>query len=300
MGFSTQPNLWQCGPFALKHALIMLGIFVDEKEISRIAGSNKWSGTDEIQLARAARKFGCNLLVMREHDPDAARRKLVTYLRDGNPCLVCAYDWTHWVTVVKEERGRFIVLDSREDAVLALFSWNKFKKVWVYRKRDEDNDKIVDTVYDFHPVAPRFRVQTRARFSLERAKYLRRPENRNFARHWDEYVEDLLALWKPRTPLSSNVISLGEFLRRHAEMIVDQLSFWHGGVERRRAERVLQNMHFVADTYGLVIHEEDEKRAIAGITVILSLWAGGKYGVKPVYQKLTPPEAPRQRRLLPH
>jgi len=26
MGFSPQPNRWQCGPFALKHALVMLGI----------------------------------------------------------------------------------------------------------------------------------------------------------------------------------------------------------------------------------------------------------------------------------
>jgi hypothetical protein len=43
-------------------------------------------------------------------------------------------------------------------------------------------------------------------------------------------------------------------------------------------------MHFVADTYGLVIHEEDEKRAIAGITTILTLWAAGKYGAPPVYE----------------
>jgi hypothetical protein len=46
---------------------------------------------------------------------------------------------------------------------------------------------------------------------------------------------------------------------------------------------VLENLHFVADTYGLVIHEEDEKRALAGITSLLTLWAGGRYGVTPVY-----------------
>ena len=74
MGFTPQPNLWQCGPFALKHALIMLGISVDEREISRIAGTNKWSGTDERQLARAARKFGCELLMGRERHPPLVRR----------------------------------------------------------------------------------------------------------------------------------------------------------------------------------------------------------------------------------
>jgi hypothetical protein len=39
----------------------------------------------------------------------------------------------------------------------------------------------------------------------------------------------------------------------------------------------------VADTYGLVIDAEAEKRAIAGISVILGLWAAGQYGVNEVY-----------------
>jgi hypothetical protein len=296
MGFNPQPNLWQCGPFALKHALITLGIFVDEQEISRIAGSNKSSGTDELQLARAARKFGCELLMGRENKPDEARREMETHLRRGSPCLVCAYEWTHWVTVVKEEKGQFIVLDSRDDAVLSIYPWDQFRKCWVYHRRDEYNRNYVETVYDFHPVLPRFRVQTRARFSLARARYLRRSENREFSRQWDEYLEDMLTLCKPRTPLSSKVFSLGEFLRRHEGMILDQLSHWHGGIERRRARRVLQNMHFVADTYGLIIHEEDEKRAIAGITAILSLWAGGRYGVKPIYQEAAAKKPAKRRR----
>jgi hypothetical protein len=131
-------------------------------------------------------------------------------------------------------------------------------------------------------------------FSLARAKYLRRSENRNFAQQWDAYVEDLLVICKPRTARSSNVFSLGEFFRRHEGMILDQVDLWHGDMDRRQARKILRNMHFVADTYGLVIHEEDEKRAIAGITAILTLWAGGKYGIQPVYQ--TVPKRRRGRR----
>jgi hypothetical protein len=48
----------------------------------------------------------------------------------------------------------------------------------------------------------------------------------------------------------------------------------------------LKQFHFVADTYGLVIHMEDEKRAIAGMTTLLTLWAAGKYGVQPVYEEM--------------
>ena len=281
MGFSTQPNRWQCGPFALKHALIMLGILADERAISKLSGANRLSGTNEIQLARAARRYDCDLQLERREDAAEARRLLVEYLRQGLPCLVCVYEWSHWVTVVKEEHGRFILLDSRDDAVLVILNRKQLEYRWVYHLDTDDGQR---TLYDFHPVIPRFRVQTRANVSLARARFLRRAENRDFANQWDKYVEDLLAICRPRTPLSSNVISLGEFLRRHGDMLLDQVRYWHGWVERRHAAKVLANLRFVADTYGLIIHEEDEKRAIAGITSLLTLWAGGKYGVTPVYQ----------------
>lgn len=283
MGFSPQPDRWQCGPFALKHALIMLGILADEKAISKLAGTNPSSGTNEVQLGRAARKYGCDLLMERKEDPAEARRVLVDYLRQGLPCLVCVSEWSHWITIVKEEKGRFIVLDSYDEAVLEVLASKQLEACWVYHMDDNGQTR---TLYDFHPIVPLFRAQTRARVSASRARYLRRPENRDFARQWDKYVEDLLAICRPRTPLSSNVLSLGEFLRRHGGMVVDQVAFWHGWVERRRAAKVLENLHFVADTYGLVIHEEDEKRAIAGIASLLTLWAGGRYGVTPVYQEI--------------
>ena len=67
-------------------------------------------------------------------------------------------------------------------------------------------------------------------------------------------------------------------------MIVGQIAYWHGGIERNAAEKVLRNLRFVADTHGLVVHRDDEKRAIAGLTAVLTLWAGSRYGVGPVYQ----------------
>lgn len=283
MGLYPQPNQWQCGPFALKHALLALGMLVDEKAISRIAGTNWWYGTDEIQLAKAARHFGAELLMIRRHNAEDARRELLDYLRKGIPSLLCVQDWSHWITAVKAEAGKFILLDSKDKAVLTILTWGQLKRIWVYRERDEHDPTFVRTIYDFHPVVPKFRVQTKARFSIARAKYLRRPENRMLSRHWDQFIEDLLTICKPRTPRSENVFSLGEFFRRHEAMIVDQVAHWHGEIVKRQARKLLKQMHFVADTYGLVIPEEDEKRVIAGITAILSLWAAAKYGVHPFY-----------------
>jgi len=284
MSITPQPNLWQCGPFALKHAMVTLGIFADEKDITRYARTRSNYGTDEHQLARAAKKYDCDLLMIRRHNPEAAKRQLLKYLRKGIPSLVCVYGWSHWITVVKAEAGKFIILDSRDKAVLQIVSWGQLRKMWVYVEPDEFDKEHRHTIYDFHPVTPRIRVQTKAKFSIARAKFLRRPENRILAQFWDQYVEDLLALCRPRTMLSRNVFSLGEFLRRHEEMILEQIIFWHGTVNRKKANKILDNMHFVADTYGLVIHEEDEKRAIAGITSVLSLWAASEYGVRKIYK----------------
>ena len=284
LGIYPQPNLWQCGPFALKHALIALGVLADEKTISKVAGATWRSGADEVQLAKAARRYGCTLQMIRRHDPEVARRELVEYLRRGIPALLCIYDWGHWVTVVKEERGNFILLDSRDSAVLTIVSWRELRKRWVYRETDELDRGYEKTIYDFHPVVPKFRVQTKAKFSVARARFLRRKENRTLSRLWDDYVADMLNLCRPKTARSERVFSLGEFFRRHEAMIVEQVSFWHGWINDRKARKLLDRMHFVADTYGLVIRREDEKRVIAGITALLSLWAAGKFGVQPVYE----------------
>lgn len=284
MSITPQPNLWQCGPFALKHAMVTLGIFADEKDITRYARTRSNYGTDEKQLARAAKEYDCDLLMIRRHDPEAAKRQLLKYLRKGIPSLVCVHEWSHWITVVKTEGGKFIILDSRDKAVLQIVTWNRLKKMWVYYEPDEYDKEHRHTIYDFHPVVPRVRIHTKAKFSIARAKFLRRPENRLLAQFWDQYVEDLLALCRPRTILSRNVFSLGEFLRRHEEMILEQVAYWHGSINRKKANKILDNMHFVADTYGLVIHEEDEKRTIAGIASILSLWAASEYGVRKIYK----------------
>lgn len=283
MGIYPQPNIWQCGPFALKHGLLMLGIFADEKDITKIAGTHWWTGTDDIQLTRAAHAFRCDLQMIRRHDADRARRELSSYLRRGIPSLLCVYGWSHWVTAVKAESGKFILLDSKDKAVLTILTWNQLKERWVYYERDEHDRSHHHSWYDFHPIVPRFRIRTKAKFSLARARFLRRSQNRNLSKQWDVYVADLLTLCKPRTPLSERIITLGEFLRRHEAMIIDQLNTWHGDIEPRAAARILKNLHFVADTYGLVISKDDEKRTIAGITALLTLWASSKYGVQTVY-----------------
>jgi len=285
MGIYRQPNSWQCGPFALKHALAVLGVTADEDEIAKIARTRRASGTDETQMERAARAYGCGFAMERKLSPERARRGLLGHLRKGIPVVVCSDNWDHWITVVKAEGGKFLVMDSLDPAVLVVLSWPQLRRRWLVREEHEEDTEEVLTYYDYFPVVPRFRMRTRPKLSIARARFLRRPENRLLARMWDDYVADLLGLCRLRTPLSANVLSLGEFLRRHEKMILAQLRSWHAAVERDRGKKLLKNMRFVADAMGMVIHAHDEKRVIAGLAVLLTLWATSTYGTIEVYPR---------------
>jgi hypothetical protein len=283
MGLYPQPNKWQCGPFALKYALIMLGKIVDEKRVSRIAGTHWWAGTDEIKLGKAARAYDCDMKIVRRTNALRAKRELLSALKKGRPALLCVDAWEHWITVVGAEKGKFISIDSREAPVVCVDTWRALKKRWVYCETDPDDPTEVKTLYDLHLLIPRFRVRTQAHFSLKRARYLRRHENRAFATHWDEYFTDLTHICTPRTPRSEKVFPLGELLRRHGAMISTQIAYWHGKVRRERVAKMLRNLKNVAETYDLVVREEDEKRAIAAISANLTLWAASTFGVGEVY-----------------
>lgn len=279
MGIYPQPNRWLCGPFALKHGLLTLGIVASETELARVAGTDR-TGTDETELARAAAAFGCEFPLHRHEDPETARGDLRAYLRDGIPVLLCIMQWSHWVTVVKEERDQFILLDSREPAVLRVASWTQLRELWVYR---EAKGSVVRSLYDLHPLLPRGRTRKRAKFSIERARYLRRESNRPLTQAWNEYVEDLLVLCRPVMMWSQDAVPFSTFVDMHGVTILAEVDYWHGRIERRRARQIIAHLRFVADTYGFMVQPQDEVRTIAGITTILTLWAAREFGVGAIY-----------------
>lgn len=294
MSIYPQPNIWQCGPFALKHALLMMGVFADENEISRLAGTSKKEGTDEHQLERAARKYRCRLLKIRRLNFKRARRDMHRFLRRSIPVLICVDKWGHWITVARSEHGRYIVMDSQDKSVVSVLSPRQLRNRWLYKQPDSYDKEEVHSYFDLFPVVPRFRIRTRPRFSVAAVRFLRQKANHSISRLWHEYVSDLVDLGMRRvTPLSEEVLSLGEFLRRHETMIVQQVDHWLGGINLHDARKILRDLHFVADTLGMVIPADAVRRAIAGITSILTLWAAGRYGAHPIY---VPPEPKRPKK----
>ncbi|MEJ2507230.1 MAG: hypothetical protein P8Y81_13300 [Ignavibacteriaceae bacterium] len=278
MSFYPQPNKYQCGPFALKYALVMLGKFESERSIAKKAGSNWWNGTDEIGLAKAAKYFNCKMKYFRRETGADAIKSLTLHLRKGYPCIISVDNWEHWISVVNWQQGKFIVVDSSLDKVITINSANQILRRWKYI--DPDNSF---RSYDGYALVPQFKIVTKAKFTLAKAKYVMNTRNQELARNWDTYFNDLTAICRPVTSLSYYIISFNEFLRRHEKMIVEHVAYWHGSPSYSELRKILTNLSFVAEVYNLVIYEEDRKQALIDLTSLLMMYACGKYGMHKIY-----------------
>jgi hypothetical protein len=252
MGFYPQPNPWICGPFALKHALAVWGRFVPEWDLARVAGSDA-SGTDEQELGRAAASVGFDLGMERIHDVANAHALLVEHLSLNIPTLLCIEQWDHWVTVVAEEDGNFVLFDSRFPSVVRVLSREVLLAKWRYH----DPDEAETDLYDLHPLTPRLPTRVAAHFSLSRARELMRFENLELTRRWAELASYLVDLGA-----TSGAGDPDLFTAR----VADGLRSWH---ERRSSElqlpangvtKAVDYLTFVAETYDFVFRVEDAAR----------------------------------------
>ena len=278
MSFYPQPNKYQCGPFALKYALVMLGIFASEKSIAKRAGSTWWFGTDEIGLARAAKYYDCRLKYFRRETGKDAIKVLIQHLKKGYPCILSVDNWEHWLTVINWQQGKFILIDSIKNRVINIYTTRQLTRRWKYLDPD---DEFIS--FDGYAVIPNFKTKTRAKFTLAKANYVMQAKNRELAKHWDTYFNDLISICKPRTATSIHTISFGEFLRRYEKMIIQEVAYWHGNPTHGELKKVIDKMEFIANVYNLVIYIDEHKKALVDITGLLMMYACGKYGMDKIY-----------------
>ncbi|RMD48256.1 MAG: hypothetical protein D6830_07180 [Ignavibacteria bacterium] len=278
MSFYPQPDRYRCGPFALKYALVMLGVFKSERDISITAGSTWWAGTDEIGLAKAARRYKCKLKYFHSDNRDDARKLLNKELKKNLPVILSVNNWEHWCTVVNFTKGKYIVIDSELDKVISVESPKTLLGRWKYT--DPDTKK---KSYDGYSVVPKFKVQTKAKFTLEKAHALMLDTNEGLAKKWDAYFNDLIAICKPRNKKMINYITFNDFLRRNENTIIRKVADWHGEPTYAELKKITQNMKFVANVYDLVIPLDEEKKALIDITTLLTIYVCGKYGMDPIY-----------------
>jgi hypothetical protein len=278
MSFYPQPDLYRCGPFALKHALVMLGVFKHEDQIAQIAGSNWWDGTDELGLARAAKKFNCQMKHFQSSNSKDALRFLNERLKKKIPCVLSVNNWEHWMTVISYSKGKYLYIDSENDKVIGIKSSQQLLRYWRFR---DNEDNVIS--YDGYGIQPKFRVYTKASFTFQKARELMYKKNESLAKKWDQYFNDMISICKPRTKLTTHLITFTEFLRRNENNLVQKVADWHGMAKYSEIKKILYNMKFVAEIYDLIIPEEDEKKVLIDITSLLMMYACGRYGMDKFY-----------------
>lgn len=258
-GFYPQPNDWLCGPFALKHALWLLGVRADEREIARVAGTDS-AGTDEEELAAAARAYGCELQTVRHRNPESAARDLEQYLHRGVPVLLCIEQWDHWVTAVCEEDGVFVVVDSRVPVLFRMLPWEMLQGLLVYHERSRSRH-----LYDLHPLVAGTAPARRPTITVDRARFLREWENRQVVADWFGFLDDMLEVFGVRN--TEDGVRPGAFFGRHEPALMDAVGPPNDVGRRSDARRVLRAIRFLADVYGITapadLTDTDRERLVA-------------------------------------
>lgn len=257
MAIYGQPNSWTCGPFALKHGLLALGVFAREDDLARMAASTERHGTDEPGLRRAARAHGVELRLRRATEPRAAGEELRRWLGSGVPVLLCLDQWEHWVTAVAVEGDQMVVFDSKYDAPLRIESWGQLMERLACRRRPRWG-LWTRTLYDVHPITPRRPPRLRLALTAARARHLLQTENATLARRWDECARRLAPL--AVTPGAQGELGhdLERFIQVRRQDIVATAAR-----DPARAASVVDELAFVAGMYRALLVPEAERDAVA-------------------------------------
>jgi hypothetical protein len=264
MAIYGQPNPWQCGPFALKHALLAVGQFAHEDDLARLAGSCVTGGTDERELARAARLHGCRLGLVRRTDREAARRVLTRTLGCGVPALLCLDQWDHWVAAVGCEGDRFVVFDSHFEQPLRIERWPTLGDRLVYREKRWLRTR---TLYDIHPLVPGRTRRARLSLTPAQAERLLAMGGGWLDRDWDEVARRLLTVGTPTGPQLELGMELAEWVTLNRNRIARAVTV-SGDVNELAIHRALSEIAFVASLYNLTLRPEDEARAERSVATI--------------------------------
>jgi hypothetical protein len=260
MGIYGQPNSWQCGPFALKHALLGLGVFAHENQIARIARSTELRGTDERQLARAARRFQADLPVSRRGSAAGAREEVERWLGRGTPVLLCLDQWDHWVTAVAADRADVVLFDSKFDAPLLVTPWDEVVERLVFQERRHSSWSRA--LYDVHPAVPR-RPGFRLRMTPARARHLLHPDQATLAARWDDYARHALALSLPAGEQLELGPPLADFAASRRTAILERVAARRGRADDGAAAQILEGLAFTAALYAAVLRPVTESWVVA-------------------------------------
>lgn len=264
MSFYKQPYSYQCGPFALKYALVMLGIIESEQAIEEYAGTSWWYGTDEIGLAKAAKRFKCNFLDINvSNNATKSVSNLKKYLKQGLPAILCVDNWSHWITVTNYKADNFVCIDSERTKVVMILSKKELLDRWKFTEEGI-------SYYSGYILIPYKKPKILAKFTLNTARKLMQDNYQELAYNWGNYFNALISITKVKTHASENIISFSEFIRRYKKIIISNILKHYKHVKKADIIEKLNHLLFISNVYNLGIQTSNIASALISITCILT------------------------------
>ena len=113
--FKEQRNENTCGPVAVRHGLLLGGLYLSEAALSAHFQTQDEDGTDGPTIQKALKSLGFEVTLegkKRRETTDNFLKRMDCYLREGAFLLACIYNGEHWVCLGALKRERIWGVDS--------------------------------------------------------------------------------------------------------------------------------------------------------------------------------------------
>jgi hypothetical protein len=173
-----------CGKYALRHALLLLGIPVSQREASSATQVPPWKamqrGTNEAEIKRGLREFECTGVEYLGRSRRAFTAHVNRCIRRGLPLIFTAEHDEHWAVIAgKKSRSVYYWIDSAEPDVIGAWSWEDILE-WI------DND-----VYYAIGVLPKNEAQLEHSIVSRFSEYAPLMRDATLRQYWGYYLDDL-------------------------------------------------------------------------------------------------------------
>ncbi|HLP17964.1 MAG TPA: hypothetical protein VK470_17025 [Bacteroidota bacterium] len=227
-----------CGKYALRHALLLLGIPVSQREASAATQVPPWKamqrGTNEAEIKRGLKEFNCTGIEYTGRSRRAFTAHVNACIRRGMPLIITTDHDEHWAVIAgRKSRSMYYWIDSAEPEVIGAWKWNDILE-WI------DN-----TVYYAIGVLPKNPSQLEHSLVQNFAEIAPLMKDATLRQYWGYYLDDLYGG-------SPGDGSPRQFFDTYRKPIVETICVQYPAADKETLVWELKNYETVAVAHNLV------------------------------------------------
>lgn len=280
-GFEFQEE-YDCGPFALSHALNLIGI-PSEMEDMRVKSryvapksflGGMWKliyddnlGTDEKGIKSAIKKIGATKEEYHSDNPTEALIFIDNNLSKGYPIIMFVNysqdydDDGHWMVCAGKLDDYYVIIDSAPDGYEKIDFYDEEELLDRFVWYEEDYEEEDEWYYDIYLLAVKPNntpscVKNISKFCNELMS------DEDLQEWWGFYLNDLLDISNYSFGNTEGKILLSEIIEKHQEKIFESISYWLEEIDEEYLEYEIENYKIVANAYEFSVPESAVEETI--------------------------------------